>query len=193
MIGSISSIKNKTAYLCSGFFQEFFNKNLYQASTESDFDKILKASRTKLVTLGIYNNYWKPSYLNFIRSLKGKRVDIESYIIRGFKWHAKIFILEKNGKNVLGIIGSSNITRRAFSTNYHFNYECDVVIWDNTIKQLNSSILNSLEKSGIKDVIKTTYLPAENSDLSIHERLEYVKNLFMDPKKLIDIGKEKEK
>jgi len=189
MINSIDSMNDKTAYLCSGFFQEFFKGSTYQVSTESNFDNILRNSKTKLITLGIYNNSWKPSYLYFIRNLERKGVNIEPYIVRGFKWHAKIFILEKNRKNILGIIGSSNLTRKAFSSDYPFNYECDVVLWDDSIKQLNSIILENLRKRDIKDVIKTTYLPKENLDLSIHERLEYIKNLFMDPEKLIRIEK----
>lgn len=188
MINSINFQTNKTAYLCSGFFQEFFNRSTYQSSTELDFSNVLKNSGTKLITLGIYNGYWKPSYLNFIRNLKANNVNIRSYVIKGFKWHAKVFILEKNKRNILGIIGSSNITRRAFSTNYPFNYECDVVIWDNSIKKLNSAILESIRKTDIKDIIKTTYIPKENSELSIHERLEYIKNLFMKSERREEIG-----
>jgi HKD family nuclease len=44
-------------------------------------------------------------------------------------WHAKVFLAKSAGNPVLAVIGSSNITRRAFGEFPQFNYECDVVMW----------------------------------------------------------------
>jgi hypothetical protein len=46
------------------------------------------------------------------------------------RWHAKIAIKLKDGSPKAAIIGSSNLTRPAYSEGYSaFNNECDVVLW----------------------------------------------------------------
>jgi len=49
------------------------------------------------------------------RNFAGAGVNITAKYTSNLKWHAKIFILKNNTNPILGIIGSSNITRPAFS------------------------------------------------------------------------------
>ena len=187
IVDSIDLRISDEAYLCSGFFQENLRQSTYTASSEKNLSNKARDSGIKLTTIGIYNNFWKPSYINFVRSMKNNCVKIDAYVIRGFRWHAKVFILRKNNKNILGIIGSSNITKPAFSTNSPFNYECDMIIWDKSVKKLNNLLLEDIKNSDKQAIIKTTYSEKYNEGISVHNRLEHIRKIIMDENKLVKL------
>lgn len=73
-------------------------------------------------------------------------------------WHAKVFLAKRAGVPLVGIIGSSNITRRAFGELNDFNYECDVVIWDESVSAIDGAIEAAIgDGQDVQDVIVTTY------------------------------------
>jgi hypothetical protein len=91
-----------------------------------------------------------------------------------FRWHAKIFVLRQTDDPILGIIGSSNITRNAFSDSTPFNYEADVILWLDSIQPLTSLIQGIVAeiRDDPHEVIVADYDPHKNSDLSIDDRLK---------------------
>lgn len=73
-------------------------------------------------------------------------------------WHAKVFLAKQGTVPLVGIIGSSNITRRAFGLDKDFNYECDVVFWGETVPDIDKAMSAAIGDSGdISDVIVTNY------------------------------------
>lgn len=73
-------------------------------------------------------------------------------------WHAKVFLAKQGNRPLVGIIGSSNITRRAFGELKKFNYECDVVMWDESVPEVDAAISAAIGNPGnISDVIVTNY------------------------------------
>jgi hypothetical protein len=73
-------------------------------------------------------------------------------------WHAKIFLAKAAGEPVMAVMGSSNVTRRAFGEFPQFNYECDVVMWDETRVNINGVVQEAIADGGEKlDVVMTTY------------------------------------
>jgi hypothetical protein len=129
MISVINTGHGDNALLCSGFFQEDFKGYGYKASRELNFANVIAKNNVELTTVGVYHYSWKPSYLNFKNNLVAAGVNIKAKYMQGLNWHAKVFILSKGSDPIFGIIGSSNITRRAFGSIVDFNYECDTVIW----------------------------------------------------------------
>ncbi len=131
IVDSIDLRVSDEAYLCSGFFQENLRPNTYTASTEKDLSNKSRDSGIKLTTIGIYNNLWKPSYINFVRSMKNNHVKIDAYVLRGFRWHAKVFILRKNNKNIL-LLEDTKITDKLaiIKTTYSKKYNEGVSIHD---------------------------------------------------------------
>jgi hypothetical protein len=112
--------------VCSGFFQE---RDSYMASKENDFINRFASTKKQITTIGIHNNTWKKDYIRFVNELKKKGINIKAYLYTKYHWHSKIYLLYCDGKPIFGIIGSSNITRNAFSTSKPFNVESDVVLW----------------------------------------------------------------
>jgi hypothetical protein len=148
------------ALLCSGFFQD---NGKY--STGADFDLLSHRSGTKLTltTLGLYSYSWKSQYASFFSQLYAMNPDpcfsAVQKRIPSMGWHAKVF-LAKQGEDrpLVGIIGSSNITRRAFGELKDFNYECDVVMWEETLPEIDNAISNAIGNTGnISDVMVTNY------------------------------------
>ena len=73
-------------------------------------------------------------------------------------WHAKVFLAKQGNVPLVGIIGSSNITRRAFGLAKDFNYECDVVFWDESVPEIDKAIATAIGDTGdVSDVIVTNY------------------------------------
>ncbi len=72
-------------------------------------------------------------------------LNIQKYRIPGMRWHAKIMIGKKNDSAVIATIGSSNITGRAFGLSKNYNYESDVVFWDDSIDSIKQAITRSIE------------------------------------------------
>lgn len=169
------------ALLCSGFFQD---DGKY--STGADFDLIAhrKCSPLKITTLGLYSYSWKAQYATFFSQLKAKNscpcFSAVQKRIPSMGWHAKVFLAKSANAPMVGIVGSSNITRRAFGELSDFNYECDVVMWDEKVPEINSAIETAIGDVGdISDVIVTTYddkhranrMPLANRLLRLEEEI----------------------
>lgn len=131
--------------LCSGFFQE---DNSYSVST-SKFNLTPRChKKLDLKIVGYYGWHQHKAFSQFVTNVAAINcshcVNVSSFRIPGDKWHAKICIAKKSGKPVFAAIGSSNITRRAFDVITNFNYESDVIFWDEkdaTISQMVESVI----------------------------------------------------
>jgi hypothetical protein len=139
---SIPSIDD--ALLCSGFFQE---DPSYSVSTQRFAALAARKTPLRLTTVGYYRG-GRASYTDFVAGIAkhcaGAPVTHKPLRIPGDKWHAKVFIGKAGGQAVVAAIGSSNLTRRAFDTLKNFNYECDVLFWDENQLSLNTQIANVL-------------------------------------------------
>jgi HKD family nuclease len=166
--------------LCSGFFQQ--NKKF---SAGDDFNNINLNNKKTIKLVGVYNYLWKSSYDNFHNSIISNNpsfLNVEKYRIPSMGWHAKVMIGKQNESPVIATIGSSNITGRAFGISNKFNYESDVVIWDESVKNINKIIDESfddnVQNSG--EVIISNYADDwRNGNLSLNEKvLELEKEIF---------------
>ena len=162
--------------ICSGFFQENFNNSTYCASTEGNLAQQLAASKAEVITVGIHNAQWRFSFDEFNNSLTTAGVNLAARKISGYKWHAKVFIASTRNGPVFSLIGSSNMTRNAFSTSRPFNYEADVALWVPQAKGVSSAVNNILSESSPSDVIRTSYSPNRNGGLTIRTRLTQLRN-----------------
>lgn len=173
IVSALGSKHLDEALLCSGFFQENFKSSAYQASAERSLASVCAASGVALTTVGVHNTTWKASYQNFQNNMRNAGVNITCKYKSRTRWHAKIFIGSINGKPNFGIMGSSNITRNAFSTGVNFNNECDVFIWDrkSSIAELAEGLTESL---GDQIIIRAPYVSRMNSGLSVSEMLNSV-------------------
>ena len=182
MLHSISNNCNSNVLLCSGFFQELFGKQSYQATLEQNFANILATNNINLTNIGIHNNFWLPSFKNFHVNLCNANVNVKSYRIKGNKWHAKIFIIKFQEHPLLCIIGSSNITRPAFSDTIPFNYESDVIlIPDSNYKKNITNILNEFNQNN--DILFSKYSPEFNNGLSLEERISELEREILNQEK----------
>ncbi|MFT9027295.1 phospholipase D family protein [Acetobacter indonesiensis] len=170
IISALGSKCLDEALLCSGFFQDNFKKSAYKVSDERSLARVCAASGIALTTVGIHNSTWKPAYKNFRDNMNAAGVSIKCMYKNGMRWHAKVFIGSKNGNPIFGIVGSSNMTRNAFSTGAKFNNECDVFIWDrrSPIASLGDMIA---ERLGDQIVIRAPYVPRMNDGLSVSQTL----------------------
>jgi hypothetical protein len=160
--------------ICSGFFQENIH---YRASNSFTFTR---TTPCRLTTVGVYNWLWKAQYDSFVAEMRkkttraGAHIPVTSLRIPRFHWHAKVFIAKSNGIAKLGIIGSSNITRRAFDTDKRFNHECDVVLWIDSNIAASGAVRSSLESlDNPAEVILAGYNPDDpiNRSLTLPKRL----------------------
>jgi hypothetical protein len=176
LVDSINLGVGDNAVICSGFFQEFFHNSPYQASTERNLSNVLVTRAVQLTTIGIHNYNWFTSYKNFRNNLRGAGVNISAKYMPGFHWHAKIYVLKRKDDPLLAIIGSSNITRSAFSTIKPFNYEADVIMWLDTITQITNLIEGIIAETrdDPHEIIIADYDPHKNSDLTIEDRLKRI-------------------
>ena len=166
IISSLASNYVDEALLCSGFFQDNFKNSTYQVSSERSLANVCSQSGVSLTTVGIHNATWKPAYRNFKNNMMLKV---------GLRWHAKAFIASQNGTPNIGIVGSSNMTRNAFSTGARFNKECDVYIWDGNspINSLASRIADELDD---QIVVRAPYMPSMNNGQSVSNLLGRIRN-----------------
>ena len=178
VVDALSSNHIDEALLCSGFFQENFKGSAYQASAELNLATACATSGVKLTTVGIHNNTWKPSYKNFKANMLASGAAITCLYKPGMHWHAKVFIASSSGRPVFGIVGSSNITRNAFSTGGNYNNECDVFLWS------RSSPIAGIAERAIdfidgQLVIRAPYLRRHNQGLSLSEKLAQIRDEVM--------------
>lgn len=175
VLDSINTGTGNKVILCSGFYQEnWFRNPSYEVSSEGSLDQILKNNNIELTTVGVHNAAWVQAYKNFRNNLRSKGVNITSKISKSYHWHAKIFILKMDDKPILGIVGSSNMTKPAFGISGSFNFESDVFMWiDNNIKI--SNIMNTLvsDLGQFNDeIIIADYDVDKNFGLTIEDRLK---------------------
>jgi hypothetical protein len=148
--------------VASGFFQE--NAPIL---VSPDFVAHLAGiAAGKTVTfVGIHSWSWRAQYDQFVNNVAAgcPGLTLHRRRIPGDKWHAKIFIASKASSPVLGIIGSSNITGRAFQELEKWNYEADVVFWYDSDPAVSDLVRRNLVGEGAKDdgtdVVITTYDP----------------------------------
>ncbi len=134
----------------------------------------------KLTLIGIHNNHWIPRYRNFCNRIDaecGRNIGtFDPRIVRGLKWHAKIFILKSGGVPIFAIIGSSNITSRAFGIKSpHFNFEADVVLWDDSVKEELGKLCKRIIAEGsdnFGDVLDVDYNSENNRGITMTQRLK---------------------
>lgn len=180
LINSLDSGIGDEALICSGFFQELWGTQTYQASLEGNFQSALVKNNITLNTIGVHNGYWVAAYRNFKNNLFSNGVNINARVKKGLHWHAKVYILKKQNRPILAIVGSSNITRNAFSKSSPFNYETDVVIWLDEFEELNRIVNGAIAELGenTNEVIVGDYNPERNFGLSLEERLNQLMNDF---------------
>ncbi len=162
ILSALRSDEIDSALLSSGFFQEdasYSVSNLFRISPH----RLCKP--LALTIVGLYSYSDKKKYTTFINNIKAYNCSLcfqlTSKVMSGMRWHAKVFIAKKDGNPAIAIIGSSNITRRAFDTLTNFNYECDVVFWDETNTIINQIINNIISEGDNTDnsssIIVTNY------------------------------------
>ncbi len=183
MVRTLTQGCGDSIVLCSGFFQENFRGHSYQVSNENGLINVLRQNRINVTTIGVHNNVWKDAYVNFVNNLRNGGVNVTAYVTSSLRWHAKVFILKREGRPVFGIVGSSNMTRNAFGTTNPFNYEADTFLWvSDECGNLVSDYVKSREKP--EDAIFTRYHEDDNNDLTIQQRLEYLEEQVMNTRNL---------
>jgi len=164
--------------LCSGFFQE----NQYFEASESFKSKKCNLKTLKLV--GIYSYTWKTQFNDFKNNIILKNcpscLTVIKYKIPGMKWHAKIMIGKINNNPVIATIGSSNITGRAFGIQKNFNYESDIILWDESIDSINKQMNNEIEEfiDNSDEVIISDYSEDDwrNGTESLNDKIKQLEN-----------------
>lgn len=133
--------------ICSGFFHERDNtKGPFYASNAFHTTQLPNAA--KVTVVGAYEpasnefDAFCNSLKTNLRTQNGSRVPVYQRRANkqyANKWHAKIFIAREHGKCIFAVIGSSNLTRNAFSA-AAVNNEADVVIWNQTHSSINKLV-----------------------------------------------------
>lgn len=159
ILGALRTDLVDNALLCSGFFQD---DGKYSAGSDFDLISHRNCNPLKVTTLGLYSYSWKAQYANFFAQLQAQNkcmcFSAVQKRIPSMGWHAKVFLAKQGHIPLVGIIGSSNITRRAFGLHKDFNYECDVVFWDESVPEINQAISAAIGDPGdVSDVIVTNY------------------------------------
>lgn len=167
-----TTIPNATEIIiCSGFFQSKFNGSPYNAAHEGGLATKLKSSGAHVITIGVHNYSWYHAFKNFNSALMAAGVHLTSKYIKGCHWHAKILMVSTARGPVLSAIGSSNMTRNAFSDSMPFNYEADVVLWVPQARGVSSLVNGVLRESNAADVVRAPYSTARNSRITVRQRL----------------------
>jgi hypothetical protein len=165
--------------ICSGFFQNGFKGSPYQVSKEGGLVHKLKASGAKVTTVGVHNPYWKKPYSDFVQDLSAAGVIVTQKQPKGLHWHAKVFIVETKNGPVFGAIGSSNLTRNAFSTCTPFNYEADVLLWVPQAKGVSAAVNGVLRDAESTQVVRARYSPRLNAGLRVKDRLAMLRDQIL--------------
>jgi hypothetical protein len=161
----------------SGFFQEYVGKKSFLSSAQFATKPPSLPCQKKLILIGLYSSSnWLGQYSSFADAMTGITCQcgigpsVLPFRIKRDHWHAKAFLAANSNEDFkVGIIGSSNLTSRTFGLNLPFNYEADIVLWDNQDNTTNSVIQAALETDGNadSDVILATY----DGRISIPDRL----------------------
>jgi hypothetical protein len=166
--------------ICSGFFQErgkYFASDCFKRFTP----KLTCKRTTKVV--GVYNGIWKGDFDTFAQKMSNitctckTQMNIEKRRVKRYHWHAKIYIASDVNGPQLGVIGSSNMTSRAFGDGASWNFEADVVLWNDSNKkaqEIMSQIFRSNADSDASSIIVSNYATDDlaNRGLTLQRRLE---------------------
>lgn len=113
-------------------------------------------------------------------------IDIKFFKAINESWHSKVAFKVKDHEAISGIIGSSNLTRAAFSiynnSSYNFNHEADVFIWKkkDTNKKFNGIADKEYTREDLEEIRKSII-----NDFKIALEEVFGQNVN-DYKKLID-------
>ena len=176
IVKSLSLGIGDRAIMCSGFFQEETPPG-YMASAEPGFASALAHNPIKLTTIGVHNYGWRDRYRAFRDNMTAAGATVDAYYKKGMNWHAKIFLLERRGRCILGIVGSSNVTRKAFGTSVPYNNECDVALWTRGAHRFGQWLDGALYESNddFPPVIRGSYSTRANGGISIADRLSVLR------------------
>lgn len=180
--------------ICSGFFQErgkYFSSNCFINNMP------MYPCNRVVDVVGVYNGIWKNDFNQFVQNLKtincgcGTPIKINKRRISGYHWHAKIFIAADSEGPQLGIIGSSNITSRAFGLMPQWNFEADVILWNNAnpaAKAIMDFIFQENNSISQNSVIVSEYLQEDpaNRNLSLQQRLLSLRSEIEETSKVVE-------
>ena len=195
ILGSFKKEEFNDIKICRGFFQE---RGKYFASDCFMSVAPLISCDRKVSAVGVYNGIWKGDFDSFVAGLRkikclcGISLQVIKRRIKRYHWHAKIFIASDEQGPQLGIIGSSNITSRAFGLTKQWNFEADVILWNDanpTAKQVMQHIFESINDNNASSVIVSNYAPDDivNQGLSLQDRL---RNLSIEIDELSEVIEE---
>lgn len=166
--------------ICSGFYQTNFNTSHYNVAHEGGLVTKLKKSGAHVITIGVHNYYWRTAFKSFNSDLIAAGVHLTSRCINGGHWHAKILMVSTARGPVLSAIGSSNMTRNAFSSSSPFNYEADVVLWVPQARSVSRLINGVLGESNAADVVRAPYSAARHNGITVRQRLAQLRQEVLD-------------
>lgn len=105
--------------------------------------------------------------------------DVRCFYRARMHWHAKVFIASSNGQPCFGIVGSSNITRNAFSVGKDFNNECDVFLW--TKRGPFSRVAEiAADRLGGQIVVRAPYRTSYNGGRTLPQLLSEIRTKVLD-------------
>lgn len=166
--------------ICSGFFQNHFKGSPFCASKEGNLAKRLKASAAKVITVGVHNASWKAAFDSFNADLLANGVAVTPRLVKSYRWHAKVFVVSTKRGPIFAAIGSSNLTRNAFSTTMPFNYEADVLLWVPQARGASAVINEVTRQIEPTDIIRAPYSASRNEGLTIRNRLAILRQQILD-------------
>ncbi|WP_426349381.1 hypothetical protein ACPWSR_16825 [Alloiococcus sp. CFN-8] len=145
------------------------------------------------------NNDWDNSYKNFVKQLNddikqsGKKINYKGMILKNQKnfLHAKFTLgykkIGKDVKPVVLLLGSSNLTNKAYDVFDDYNYETDILLWDNIEYSFDSNVLKDgdlktmlIENDSYEDTMN--YLNYFNSKVIKWYKSEEVEQISEDLK-----------
>ncbi len=174
--------------LCSGFFQEpYCDKKSKKITYSSSASFIYNNKDSKIIQLvGVHNENWAKRYEKFYKNLtKIKNLTVKKFIVKNKSWHAKVMIGKSTMKEpLITIIGSSNITHPAFDNDIYFNYESDVLLWDDTNSEINDFVhkIFSDNTQEFTDVIVSDYSDENqlNGNVLLNEKIKQLEKDIFD-------------
>lgn len=118
--------------ICSGYIQE--KRWNYSILDDGLLESVKQGCmQGRVITIaGTEDEEWFKSYRRFIERLRAAQVNVTPCVAPKDNWHAKIALRMKGDSPIAALIGSSNLTRRAWeigSETIKWNFEADVLIW----------------------------------------------------------------
>ena len=143
---------------------------------QKDLEEIKNKNISIRILTGNYLNITQPSALYLIKDILGDNLDLRFYKDTSRSFHAKAYIFEKNNEGEI-FIGSSNLSRSAWTSGIEWNYRID--------KQ------NSPEDyKYFKDMFEDLFY---NESIIVNdEELEYYSKTWKKPKIYSNVSNKKE-